>query len=49
MADELKKKFQEMQEQKHGKKEIQIDEFEWIEVIHGLFPCSISNYLCLAQ
>ena len=33
MADELKKKFQEMQEAKHGKKEeLKIDEFEWIEV-----------------
>ena len=32
MASELIKKFDEMQEQKHGKKEIQVDEFEWIEV-----------------
>ena len=32
MASELIKKFDEIQEQKHGKKEIQIDEFEWIEV-----------------
>ena len=33
MADELKKKFHEMQEAKHGKKsEIQVDEMEWIEV-----------------
>ena len=32
MASELIKKFDEMQEQKHGKKEIKIDEFEWIEV-----------------
>ena len=37
MADEIKKKFQEIQEQKHGKKEIQVDEFEWIEVSY-LFP-----------
>ena len=32
MADDLKKKFNQMQEEKHGKKEIQIDEFEWIEL-----------------
>ena len=33
MAEELKKKFQEMQEAKHGKREeLKIDEFEWIEV-----------------
>ena len=32
MASEIIKKFDEIQEQKHGKKEIQIDEFEWIEV-----------------
>ena len=32
MASELIKKFDEIQEQKHGKKEIKIDEFEWIEV-----------------
>ena len=36
MADELKKKFQEMQEAKHGRKsEIQVDEMEWIEVSDG--------------
>ena len=29
----MKKKFQEMQEAKHGKREeLKIDEFEWIEV-----------------
>ena len=39
MAEEIKKKFQEIQEQKHGKKEIQVDEFEWIEVTSLLFPC----------
>ena len=32
MASELIKKFDEIQEKKHGKKEIQVDEFEWIEV-----------------
>ena len=33
MAEELKKQFQEMHEAKYGKKdEIQVDEFEWIEV-----------------
>lgn len=33
MAEEIKRKFQEMQEAKHGKKEeLKIDEFEWIEV-----------------
>ena len=32
MASELIKKFDEIQEQKHGKKEIKVDEFEWIEV-----------------
>jgi len=33
MAEELKKKFQEMQEAKHGKREeLKIDEFEWIEL-----------------
>jgi len=33
MADELKKKFQEMQEAKHRKKsDILVDEFEWIEL-----------------
>ena len=37
MASELIKKFDEIQEQKHGKKEIQVDEFEWIEVTY-LFP-----------
>ena len=41
MADELKKKFQEMQEAKHGKREeLKIDEFEWIEV-----RLRILNYL----
>merc|ERR1711972_544637 len=29
-------KFDEIQEQKHGKKEIQVDEFEWIELNQGL-------------
>ena len=33
MAEELKRKFQEIQEAKHGKREeLKIDEFEWIEV-----------------
>ena len=37
MADELKRKFREMQEAKHGKKEeILVDEFEWIEVFKYL-------------
>ena len=41
MAEELKKKFQEMQEAKHGKREeLKIDEFEWIEV-----RLRILNYL----
>merc|ERR1712062_381185 len=29
---EIIKKFDEIQEQKHGKKEILVDEFEWIEL-----------------
>ena len=33
MADELKRKFREIQDAKHGKKEeMKIDEFGWIEV-----------------
>eukprot|EP00092_Neocalanus_flemingeri_P005033 GFUD01005413.1.p1 GENE.GFUD01005413.1~~GFUD01005413.1.p1 ORF type:complete len:140 (-),score=55.02 GFUD01005413.1:92-511(-) len=33
MAEELKQKFSEIQQKKHGKKEeIQIDEFEWINL-----------------
>lgn len=37
MADELKRKFKEIQEAKHGKKEeILVDEFEWIEVFNYL-------------
>ena len=33
MADELKQKFKEMQKNKENKKEIDIDEFEWIKVV----------------
>ena len=33
MADELKQKFKEMQKHKENKKEIDIDEFEWIKVV----------------
>ena len=37
MADELKRKFKEIQEAIHGKKEeILVDEFEWIEVFNYL-------------
>jgi len=32
MAEELKQKFKEMQKQKENKKEIDIDEFEWIKL-----------------
>ena len=33
MADELKRRFREIQEEKSGKKDqMKIDEFEWIEV-----------------
>ena len=36
MADELKRQFREMDQKKHAgkiKKEIEVDEFEWIQVI----------------
>ena len=33
MAEEIKQKFTEIQQKKHGKKEeIQVDELEWIRV-----------------
>ena len=50
MADELKRRFREIQEEKSGKKnEMKIDEFEWIEVWSepnvALFtsPCPFSS------
>ena len=46
MAEELKKQFQEMHEAKFGKKdEIQVDEFEWIEV--GNFTLVLSIKLTI--
>ena len=43
MADELKQKFKEMQKHKENKKEIDIDEFEWIKVV-GVIPLDTHNF-----
>ena len=46
MADELKRQFREMDQKKHAgkiKKEIEVDEFEWIQVIERFRLLSTSN------
>ena len=50
MAEELKQKFSEIQQKKAGKKaDIQIDEFEWIQVRMGIETVDSENILKLNQ